>query len=82
MRCQEAGGIAAGGHVQPAAYFFGMGLDRAFADIQSARNFLGLVVLVNQPQDFLVALCQRLYARRSVLHPRSPARTFTEPFIA
>ena len=82
MCCQQPGGIAARGHVQPAAYFFGMCLDRAFADIQSARNFLGLVVLVNQPQDLLVALCQRLYACRPVLHPRSPARTLTKLFIA
>jgi hypothetical protein len=72
MHRQQTRGVTAGRHAQAAARFFGMRLDRALADIKQPCHFLGLEVPGNQPQDFLLAPCQRLHPCRFVLHPASP----------
>lgn len=57
---EQTGSVAAGAHAQPPPDFFCMCLDRALADIELTRYFLGLVLLGNQPQDFLLTPRQRL----------------------
>jgi hypothetical protein len=69
MGGQQTCRIAACRHAQPPAGFFGMGLDRAFADIEQPRHFLGLEMPGNQPQDFFLAPGQRLHPCCFGLHP-------------
>jgi hypothetical protein len=69
---QQARGVAAGGHAQSLARFFGVGLDRALADIEQARHFLGLQMTGDQAEYFLLALRQRLDSGRPVPHSHRP----------
>lgn len=69
---QQTGGVAAGGHAQTLACFLGMGLDRALADIEQARHFLGLKMAGDQAEYFLLTLRQRLDSRRFVPHSHRP----------
>ncbi len=67
----QARGVAAGRHAQPFARRIGVSLDRAFADLQQARDFLRLQVLGDQPQNLFLALGQAVDADKSI--PQKPA---------
>ncbi len=69
---QQACRIAAGGHAQTLARRIGVGLDRALADIEQARHFLGLQVFRDQAQDFLLALRQGRDPDLNIPHCRAP----------
>ncbi len=54
MTYKDACSLAAGRHAQASSRRFGVRLDGIFADVEQPGDFLGLEMLGDQTQDFLL----------------------------
>ena len=66
---QQAGGVTAAGHAQPAAGLVEVAVNRVLGDAQTPRDLLGMQVFSDQTEAFPLTRGEPLYRHRVVTVP-------------